>query len=62
VYDQNQQMMYGAAGAYAAAQFAAAGECAPDAAGAQMAAPHVGFGYGGAPAGHGLAEMPGARY
>lgn len=61
VYDQNQQMMYGAAGAYAAAQFAAAGECAPDA-GVSMAAPHVGFGYGGAPAGHGLAEMPGARY
>jgi hypothetical protein len=27
-----------------------------------MAAAHVGFGYGGAPAGHGLAEMPGARY
>ena len=61
-YAQNQQMMYDVAGAYAAAGYAAAGEWAPDAAGAQMAAPHVGFGYGGAPAGHGLAEMPGARY
>ena len=56
-------MMYDAAGAYAAAGYAAAGECAPDAAGgAPLGAPHVGFGYGGAPAGHGLAEMQGARY
>ena len=62
-YGANQQMMYDAAGAYAAAGYAAAGECAPDAAGgAPLGAPHVGFGYGGAPAGHGLAEMQGARY
>ena len=62
-YGANQQMMYDAAGAYAAAGYAAAGECAPDAAGgALLGAPHVGFGYGGAPAGHGLAEMQGARY
>ena len=45
------------------AKYAAAGECAPaDAGGAPLGAPHVGFGYGGAPAGHGLAEMQGARY
>jgi histone chaperone ASF1 len=63
-YAQNgAQMLYGAAGAYAAAGYAAAGECAPaDAGGAPLGAPHVGFGYGGAPAGHGLAEMQGARY
>ena len=61
-YAQNgAQMLYGAAGAHPPPGTRRC-ECAPAAAGGAPLAPHVGFGYGGAPAGHGLAEMQGARY